>query len=187
MLFQRFSDVAISEAEKWLDCREDPGRPNRSLCVDQIHQYGWTINNDPWCAQFMFMVIDKAAKKFGVTNKLPKTASTVAMLNGAKAAGIRVDKKPAIGSIMFYSTGSGTGHVGIVVEVGYKDFATIEGNSGDRVLAQKHDYKDKFQFIHVEEMSFASRLMIFGLPQTVSIGLITAIVGGAFWAKKKYL
>lgn len=188
-----FGTALIFEAKKWADCHEDKNRPNRSVCVDKIQLYtrGY-VSNDPWCAMFVWMNVDKVAKRFKIKNILPKVAGTHLMLNGAEKNGIRVDDKPAVGSIMFYDTTKPghtlTGHVGFVIEVNnYGVINTIEGNTGDKVGFRTHQVKPGFKFIHVEEMAKGktiSNMQLAGFnPLFIGVSLLFGI-GLIFKLKK---
>lgn len=150
----------LSEAEKWLDCRETS--KNRSKCVDEIHEMfkaGSTGSRDAWCAKFVWSITEAASKKLGVENPLFKSASTAQMLENTK---LRKDKIPAVGSV-FYTKRTDEngkivgGHVGFVERVNGNLISTIEGNtnigSTDGVWRKTHDItKKSFTFIHVEDL-----------------------------------
>ncbi len=178
----------IKEAKQWTTCVEDKGTPNRSVCVDKIHVYsGGKVNNDPWCAKFTWMVLDKACNKSAIRNIIPPTASTHTLRRFCKEKGIAVNKKAEVGSIMFFSTGTNTGHVGFVVETKPTEFITIEGNSGDRVAWRKHKYTEKnFDFLHVQKMPGwnADAPMLASISMPVGIGLGAAALLSYWYAKK---
>lgn len=174
-----FASAILNEAKKWTDCKEDPSRPNRSVCVDKIHVYtASAVNNDPWCAQFAWMITDTVARKAGITNKLPKTSGTHYMVNNAPKNGLRVDRTPAVGAIFFYPTGSASGHVGFVAQIkDSKTVATIEGNSGDRVGFRTKTIGSDWKFIHIEEMAgdIALPLAIGGSGALILAAAVAAI------------
>ena len=180
-----FGTALILEAKTWADCKEDKNRPNRSVCVDKIQLYtrGYT-SNDPWCAMFSWMIVDKVAKRFKIKNILPRTAGTHSLLSGAKKNGIRVDTTPAVGSIMFYDTTKPghniSGHVGFVISSNeYGVINTIEGNTGNKVGFRTHTIKPGFKFIHIEEMAgdkTISNMQLAGFnPVMIGIALVSGI------------
>lgn len=146
-----FASGLIKKAELWLGCKETT--TDRSACVDEIHTYyNGKTTAEAWCAKFVFMITDLVSKDFGIKNLLPRTASTVNMVNSAKSKGLRVDTFPAPGSIFFRSRGGGFGHVGFVVEVKGATIVTIEGNMSNKVGYGKHTNLSGYKFIHTEEM-----------------------------------
>jgi hypothetical protein len=100
---------------------------------------------------------NEACKKLGVDNPLIQTASTATLLSNAKK-NLRVDSDAGVGSI-FYKTRTGGGHVGFVLEVDGNKITTIEGNTtpdgggAEGVYKKIRDTaKEKFQFIHLEDL-----------------------------------
>lgn len=145
-----FASGLIHKAELWLDCKETS--ENRSVCVDKIHEYyNGKVVAEAWCAKFVFMITDLVCKDFGFKNFLPRTASTITMVNNAPKKGLRVDKIPAPGSV-FFKTREGGGHVGFVIEVDGTIIKTIEGNHNDKVAYVKRTDYSTYKFIHTEEM-----------------------------------
>lgn len=158
-----FAQEFVADANYWFarGCRETSR--NSGPCVDEILDRfnGNIFSTQAWCSKFVWVCADRAAQRVGVRNPLPKTASTVAMLNGAKANGLAVDTTPAFGSVFFYSRGKGLGHVGIIVGFEGADAITIEGNTGltgggegvgrrRRSLADIRSGKNVFRIIHTE-------------------------------------
>lgn len=181
------------EAEKWLGCKTG------QKCLDEIKiLYNNRINNEAWCAKFVWAMTNEACKKLGVENPLIQTASTATLLANAKK-NLRTDETPGVGSI-FYTTRTGGGHVGFVLKIDGTKFETIEGNttngSGEYGVWKKtRDTKTRnYQFIHLEDLdtiknNFFAPLqfeidMIFADPRTF---LTTGIVlTGGFFAWKFY-
>lgn len=192
----------IAEGEKWvINCHKnisqgkDCGTPIKA-------EYGSDIKNeDPWCAAFISVLFKSVPWwKYLQKDPFPKTKSTSAMLQDAKAKGIKIDNKPAKGSVFYYSRGPGIGHVGLVKELiyglknsipdGVIGFWSIEGNTSvdektGVIAVKEHNLKDKdFKFIHYEELSnldVPSNQKIFE-----TLGLATTIVGGYFVWKNFY-
>jgi uncharacterized protein (TIGR02594 family) len=162
-LIQDFPTALINEAQKWLGCRENKNTPNRSACVDQIKSYGGgEPTNEPWCAQYVSMVLDRTCIRFAALNPLIKSKSTIALKNDAEKKNIAVDRVPSPGSIFFKYRDSG-GHVGFVVEVNGNQFKTIEGNINDKVDWGKRNLTtEKYYFIHIEQR-FSGKKIIAGL------------------------
>jgi len=177
-------------AEKWQDGECKSVKNNRGNCIDEIKkQFSKEILGTPWCAEFVSVCVKTACDKLGITNLLPYTRSTAAMLSGSEKNGLTVDSTPKIGSV-FYRTRSGGGHVGIVVKITALGIATIEGNSNDAVLARSYsssEYKN-WKFIHTEDMQGGNILKyVFRdgvtLPMYM-LGGVGALVGAAYYANK---
>ena len=185
-----FQDALIAEAQTWLDCKPDPGS-NTSVCIEKVHNYLSICDNEPWCCAFAWMIVDTVCKKFGITNTLPKTASTVNLVSNAPGAGFVVDTTPARGSIFFYSRGPGIGHVGFVESGSDTGFFAISGNHGNAVGESTYQFSShSYKFIHTENM--APGIEILGnypidmaMVGWVSAGLLLlAMVGNEFkWHK----
>lgn len=171
----------------------------RGSCVDTLKkQYatGAEKEGTPWCAQFVSVVVKTSFEKLKLPkSKLPYTASTLAMLDGAKKAGLRVDKTPVEGCI-FFRYRNGGGHVGIVVKVTSDTLYTIEGNSDNAVVARqyKKSSTESYQYIHVQDeyqptiFNYALRntklpLYAAGAITTAGIGYL----GYKRWKKKRGL
>jgi len=188
------SATIIKEAKKWLGCEET--KQNRSECVDKIQLlYNNKINAEAWCCKFVWAMTNEACKKLGVENPLIQTASTTTLLSNAKK-NLRVDAEPGVGSI-FYTTRTGGGHVGFVLEINKNKFKTIEGNTTedggkiDGVWNKNRDINTKkYQFIHLEDLdTFENNLfaplqfeldMILADPRTYFTASV--VLAGSFFA-----
>ena len=189
------TSAILKEAEKWLGCKTN----SPTKCTDEIKKlYNNKVNNEAWCAKFVWAMTNEASKKLGIENPLIKTASTATLLSTAKKT-IRTDSTPGIGSI-FYTTRTGGGHVGFVTKINEHKFETIEGNttngSGEYGVWNKtRDMKTKdYQFIHLEDLdTIKNNLlaplqfeldMIFADPRSyISTGILLT---GAFITYKIY-
>jgi len=172
------------EAAKWHGCKTG------QRCLDEIKiLYNNKINNEAWCAKFVWAMTNEACKKLGIANPLIQTASTATLLASARKT-LRTDGTPGIGSI-FYTTRTGGGHVGFVLNVDGNKFETIEGNTSNSsgeygVFKKTRDTKTKeYQFIHLEDLdtfknNFFAPLqfeleMILGDPRTfLTTGIVLA-------------
>lgn len=170
----------------------------RGQCVDIIKkQYAKGAENEgtPWCAQFVSVVIKTTYEKLKLPkSKLPYTASTLVMLDGAKKANLTVDKTPREGCI-FFRYRSGGGHVGFVGKIDNNGtIYTIEGNASNAVVARtynKENYKN-WQFIHIQdeyEVNPVNYLFREKRKKILVFGGIAAFVGGGSYllyrSKKK--
>jgi hypothetical protein len=160
-----FGTIAEVAAE-WYDrnCVEDS--ENRGVCVDKIHELfdpQWIASKraEAWCAKFVWVVYEEAARRSGNKNPLPRTAGAKDMLNKSRDLGLDVDNKPRYGDV-FYRTSESrgrSGHVGIVTDIQKDGITTVEGNLNNRVAYYFYDWnqialpKWKFNFIHAADPS----------------------------------
>lgn len=183
------ASLIIAEAEKWHQLKCVETSQNRGPCVDEIKKAYWNteeVGSEAWCAEFAWVVASEAARRAGVANPLPKTASAVGMRDQSRAKGLRVDKNPVPGSVFYRkpsNRATSSGHVGIVHTVESNRILTIEGNAGensDRVAFLEHSKADiesarwGYVFIHIESGS----PVLAGIPLLPS--LIILGVGGYF-------
>lgn len=178
MITTTFTQKLVDLAADWLGCKEDKGTPNRSMCLTDLWKlYGSEPTDEPWCAVFVWSMVNDACKVFGIENKLPKTKSTSIMKSRATNAGLKVDKTPAVGSIFYFSR-TGGGHVGIVTNIEGKTITTIEGNVSDEVRFGRRDLNSKdFSFIHVEKMT--NKTLVFGKSPYYALLAVTGVATAA--------
>jgi hypothetical protein len=169
-----FTGKLVELAFGWVQCKEDPKTPNRSACLTELHNlYGSEPTDEPWCAIFVWTMVNETCKLFNVENKLPQTKSTTIMKQRAVNAGIRVDKKPAPGAIFYYPR-SGGGHVGIISSIEGNNLITVEGNVSDAVrLGKRPLNQHPFSFIHVEELT--NKTLIFNKAPHYALLAVTGI------------
>lgn len=143
-------------------CREVT--PNRGPCVDEIaRSFNGRATNEPWCAKFAYVVLEAAARNIGrVHTTLPKTAGARDMLERARKAGLRVDRRPNVGAVGYRisSAPGSTGHIFIVKGYDQEYIYTVEGNTGPSQDSQGvwwafYEWSDierlGMYFIHAEE------------------------------------
>lgn len=177
-----YGAAILQEAKTWLNCKETSA--NRSICVDKIHKEfseNWVSSPDPWCAKFVWVVVQNASKRYAVSNPLPHTAGALELLNKSKKANIYVDKVPTPGCIFYKKSNSASGHVGFVAQVVGNKFYTIEGNSSDKVLSSERTITSDMQFIHVE----AQRNIYFeNSTYFLTFAAVCGFAGGGYWIWK---
>lgn len=83
----------------------------------------------PWCAAFLYYCFDEAAKRLGMVNPVPKTASTQALWRHAEPIGR--DSNPGAGYVYILQHGSSSGHVGIVESYADGVITEISGNTNE--------------------------------------------------------
>jgi len=180
-----FGERLIYNASQWNGCKEDKNTPNRSKCVDKIKSYfGGEPTPDPWCAEFVSMIVDETCKDFAVQNPLPATKSTHLFLANAKKSNIAVNKIATQGAVFFIDWGKrgrtkGTGHVGFTNYVEGSKINTIEGNFGDSVNFGWRSLDQIDAFIHVETLGGEKTIGSFNLASVGNgVKVATALVGG---------
>ena len=180
-----FAGVVYTEAKKFLGCKEDPKTPNRSYCIDKIQEMGgWTPTSEPWCAMFVYAVVERSCKLMKIDNLLPRTKSTTIMKNESPDNGLKVDTKPVKGCL-FYFPRTGGGHVGFVIDIKDNKIFTIEGNTSDQVKLGQRTINPSMRFIHIEDMANGKKM----IPRYLKYGVPAVLLGGigaVYYAKKKH-
>jgi hypothetical protein len=109
----------VARAQGAIGVTEDPPGSNRGHRIDEWLQRCGVSTGSPWCAAFASWCIDTVA------------------IGGALALGSHFGWEPGLipmpGDLMFFPTGGGKGHCGIVIGLGAHEVMTIEGNSSDQV------------------------------------------------------
>jgi hypothetical protein len=81
----------------------------------------------PWCAAFLYYLFDEAAKRLGMVNPFPRTASTQSLWRHAEP--ICRDSNPTVGAVYVLQHGPSTGHAGIVESIVDGVITEISGNT----------------------------------------------------------
>lgn len=187
-----FGERLIYNASKWQGCKEDKNKPNRSACVDAIKSYfGDEPTPDPWCAEFVSMILDKTSKEFVIKNIMPPLKSTHLFLSTAKNKGIVVNNTPQQGAVFFIDWGKhggakGTGHVGFVNYVDKTKINTIEGNFGDSVNFGWRDLSQIDAFIHVEDLAGDKTIGTFDISKISTILITATAIAGGYLTWKQF-
>lgn len=108
---------------------------NGGNCIDELHRAFGREKREAYCAQLAWVVAEQAARAAGINNPLPHTGGACDMLKRSVAAGLRVDKTPAIGAVFYQGSNPkySTGHIGVVIDVTGTTIRTVEGNNDDRI------------------------------------------------------
>ncbi len=109
----------VARAQSALGVTEDPPGSNRGHRIDEWLQRCHASTGQPWCAAFASWCLDTVA-----------IAGALALGNSFPPPSV-VAVRP--GDVMFFATGGGKGHCGIVVGLGLHEVMTIEGNCQDAV------------------------------------------------------
>lgn len=139
--------VVLDFAESEVGVKEEPGRPNRGLRVDQYHR---RVGLDPdslkapkrgysWCASFVYFSFDEGASKISVKNPCVRTAGVLRhwelvddKFKIPAAAALDNPRLIRKGSIFIVDHGEGLGHTGLVTAVRAGRVYTIEGNTNEK-------------------------------------------------------
>ena len=107
----------VARAQGAIGVTEDPPGSNRGHRIDEWLQRAGVSTGLPWCAAFASWCVDTVA------------------IGGALALGdhFRETRDPYPGDVMFFATGHGHGHCGIVIGLAAHEVMTIEGNCRDAV------------------------------------------------------
>lgn len=107
----------VARAQSALGVTEDPPGSNRGHRIDEWLQRAHASSGLPWCAAFASWCLDTVA------------------IAGALALGSHFPPaaEPWPGDVMFFATGGGKGHCGIVLGVSDHEVMTVEGNCQDAV------------------------------------------------------
>lgn len=147
LFVKTLSDVA----SKWIGCKETDS------CLKSIYElYGDTYKKESWCSVFVWAMINETCKTLGIENILPRTKSTISMVENSSKNNLIVDRTPKPGCVFFFKRENG-GHNGLVIDVTENEIKTIEGNHGDQVDTDTRSLDSKdFLFIHTENMLTSS-------------------------------
>lgn len=132
----------LKVAKSQLGVMEQPPGSNRGPEVDEyIRRVGLNPKDKlPWCVAFVYFCFDEAAAALGRANPMIKTGGVLDHWAKAGQRGIpRISSSRAVadpglvqpGHIFVIDFGGGTGHTGLVLEVGAGKLITIEGNTND--------------------------------------------------------
>lgn len=110
----------VARAQSRLGVTEEPPGSNRGPRIDEWLQRCHTSTGQPWCAAFASWCLDTVA-----------IAGALAL--GGHFPPLPSSDLPRPGDVMFFGTGGGKGHCGIVIGVSAHEVMTIEGNCQDAV------------------------------------------------------
>jgi len=107
----------VAVAQRMLGVTEDPPGSNRGHLIDGWLQRCHVSTGLPWCAAFASWCLDTVA------------------IAGALALGghFPATTSPMPGDVLYFPTGGGHGHCGIVIGVSTHETMSIEGNCQDAV------------------------------------------------------
>ena len=123
----------VSLARSQVGCREGDNNYNKYAEDPRITQlYGWNVQNQPWCGTFVNWCFLNAFGTIGGQMTYGGSAACATQASYYKRNGAFV-QSPAVGDQIFFYSGGGINHTGIVVEVNGSAIRTVEGNYSDKV------------------------------------------------------
>ena len=124
-LAARVLELAAAE----VGVREEGGRN----CGPRVEQYLAAVGlpaGNPWCAAFVYYVLDKAARELNMRTGCPRTGKVARMW---RRATIWRSQRPAPGMVFIHlekpEDPESIGHCGIVTDVAGTHILSIEGNT----------------------------------------------------------
>lgn len=133
MTIQEAKQKLVSLARSQVGYHEGVNNQNKYADDPRITSlYGWNVQNQPWCCTFVNWCFLNAFGTIGGQMTYGGSAACSAQANLYKANGA-FTQSPAVGDQIFFYSGGGINHTGIVVEVNGGSIRTVEGNYSDKV------------------------------------------------------
>lgn len=133
MTIQEAKNKLVTLARSQVGYKEGANNQNKYADDPRITQlYGWNVQNQPWCCTFVNWCFLNAFGTVGGQMTYGGSAACVAQANLYKRNGA-FTQSPAVGDQIFFYSGGGINHTGIVVEVNGAAIRTVEGNYSDKV------------------------------------------------------
>ena len=95
--------------------------------------YGWNVQNQPWCCTFVNWCFLQAFGDIGAQMTYGGSAACANQAALYRKSNAFYTSKPEAGDQIFFYSGGGINHTGIVVEVNGSAIRTVEGNYSDKV------------------------------------------------------
>ena len=133
MTIQEAKNKLINLAKSQVGYREGANNYNKFAEDQRVNAlYGWNVQNQPWCCVFVNWCFLNAFGTVGGRMTYGGSAACAAQANLYKNNGA-FTQSPAVGDQIFFYSGGGINHTGIVVEVRGGTIRTVEGNYSDKV------------------------------------------------------
>lgn len=133
MTIQEAKDKLVTLARSQVGYHEGANNQNKYADDPRITSlYGWNVQNQPWCCTFVNWCFLNAFGTIGGRMTYGGSAACAAQANLYKNNGA-FTQSPAVGDQIFFYSGGGINHTGIVVEVNGLVIRTVEGNYSDKV------------------------------------------------------
>ena len=95
--------------------------------------YGWDVQNQPWCCTFVNWCFLTAFGGIGEKMTYGGSAACSAQADLYRKKNAFYTARPEVGDQIFFYSGGGINHTGLVVEVNGSAIRTVEGNYSDKV------------------------------------------------------
>lgn len=147
MTKQEAIDRLISWANAQIGTHEGPNNWNPYAETEGLKTlYGWNLQNQPWCDVFVdagFITCFGYDLGSAMTYQYAGCAGAACAQSAGyyKSAGAWSDT-PHIGDQIFFYSGGGINHTGIVTHIGIGAITTVEGNSSDMVARRSYAVED---------------------------------------------
>ena len=94
---------------------------------------GWDVQNQPWCATFVVWLFIETFGYYSGSHMMYGCSAGCAVQSGYYNSNGAFYSKPQKGDQIFFYSGGGINHTGIVVDVSGSTITTVEGNYSDSV------------------------------------------------------
>lgn len=133
MTIQEAKQKLVSLARSQVGYHEGANNQNKYADDPRVTTlYGWNVQNQPWCGTFVNWCFLNAFGTIGGQMTYGGSAACAAQANLYKNNGA-FTQSPLVGDQIFFYSGGGINHTGIVVEVNGSAIRTVEGNYSDKV------------------------------------------------------
>lgn len=140
----------IAWATAQIGTREGPDNENPYADVPGIRKlYGWNVQNQPWCDIFVdagfitcFGYDLGSAMTYQYAGCAGAACAQSAAYYKAHDAFYKEPQEPETGDQVFFISGNGINHTGLVVRVADRWIETIEGNTSDSVQRRTYAFAD---------------------------------------------
>ena len=95
--------------------------------------YGWNVQCQPWCCTFVSYCFLQAFGDIGAKMTFGGSAACSAQANLYRKHNAFYTARPEVGDQIFFYSGGGINHTGLIVEVNGSAIRTVEGNYSDKV------------------------------------------------------
>ena len=133
MTIQEAKNKLVSLARSQVGYKEGANNYNKYAEDPRVTSlYGWNVQNQPWCCTFVNWCFLNAFGTIGGQMTYGGSAACATQASYYKRNGA-FTQSPAVGDQVFFYSGGGINHTGIVVEVSGGTIRTVEGNYSDKV------------------------------------------------------
>jgi hypothetical protein len=133
MTIQEAKQKVVSLARSQVGYHEGANNQNKYADDPRITQlYGWNVQNQPWCCTFVNWCFLNAFGTVGGQMTYGGSAACATQASYYRNHGAFF-QSPEVGDQIFFYSGGGINHTGIVVEVNGSAIRTVEGNYSDKV------------------------------------------------------